>query len=311
MADTKDEMPDFIRASATVKEDFQTLFASEQKNFRAIEGMRSALVMLQSSLDQVVSEINRVRSTTEENFTDLETGVEKLTEAAEKTTEEFKSLVRTADTNQNALRGDFKKSHFVLHQVVTVLAGIENQLNTLRNILSEAKSAVDAANTGILGLRDPIAQSGCQLSRYENLPEILETFAGLVESYAAMQPKLEIVVRERLDELGYDPESEAVKKMKPWDRLVSKVWRATTNNFFNVLGMFLLGAIAWVVQATATAKSEAKAMAVTQRMEEMAKTKEAEIKNLQQAIEDLKAQKAQKAQPRKPKPANSPSVQPK
>ena len=76
----------------------------------------------------------------------------------------------------------------------------------------------------------------------------------------------------------------------------------------NVVGSFLLGAIAWVVQSTATAKSEAKAMAVTQRMEEMAKTKEAEIKNLQQDIEDLKAQKAP---PRKPKPANSPSVQPK
>lgn len=289
--------PEFIKASSSFKDDLQTIYAAETRTSRAVETLRSALTMLQSNLDQVVGEINRVRAVTEDGYTDLETGVEKLAEATGKTTEEFKALVKTTDAHQTSLRTDFQKSHFVLKQVVTVLGAIEDQLNTLRTILGEAKTSIDGIQTGIHGLHEPLVQSRCHMSQFENLPELMEAFTRMVEVYADMVPKLEIVIRERLDELGYDAETDKVKKLKPWDRFIGKVWRGIVNNFFNVLGMFLLGVIAYVIQSASQAKVDANTTAVIKRMEEASLKKEAEVQSLMKAVEELRAER--KATPRK------------
>lgn len=289
--------PDFIKASSSFKDDLQTIYAAETRTSRAVETLRSALTMLQSNLDQVVGEINRVRAVTEDGYTDLETGVEKLAEAAGKTTEEFKALVKTTDAHQGTLRSDFQKSHYVLKQVVTVLGDIEDQLNTLRTILGEAKTSIDGIQTGIVSLHEPLVQSRCHMSQFDNLPELMEAFTRMVEVYADMVPKLEIVIRERLDELGYDAETDKVKKLKPWDRFIGKVWRGVVNNFFNVLGMFLLGVIAYVIQSASQAKVDANTAAVIKKMEDASQKKEAEVQSLMKAVDELRAER--RATPRK------------
>jgi phage shock protein A len=284
-------LPEFLRSSSTYKDDLQAIYSAEAKTSRAVEALKTSLGMLQSNLDQVVTEINRVRAVTEDGYSDLETGVEKLAETAGKTTEEFKALVKTTDTHQSTLRTDFQKSHFVLKQVVTILGDLEDQLNTLRTILGEAKTSIRGVQTGVDALHEPILASKCHMTQFENLPDLMDAFAAQAADWAELMPKLEIVLRERLDELGYDAETDKVTKLKPWDKFVGKVWRGIVNNFFNLLGMFLLGTIAWVIQTAGQSKNDAATQAVIKRMEDASQKKDAEVQGLINAIDELRRER--------------------
>ena len=272
---------DFLRASSPLKEDLQAVYAIQQRNRQAVREISTQLEGLQKGVENAINSIEALKQEAGANFVDLETGITKLADSSQATVGDIKGFVKTMETSQGGLRQDFKKSNTVLRAMLNSLMDLSDDLTTFRTMVSEMKTQVGALQTLL-----PPRQ--CGLAQFDDLPATIESFQTLIANYEEMFPKLEIIIKERLQEVGYTEHGE---KREPVFVIMDKVWKAVVANFFTILGTLVLGGIAWAIQTAAVARSESKNSQVIRKMEDRMAEKEAEMSAIADALNSLRAER--------------------